>query len=213
MNRRVGILLLAVAAMGCAEQSAPSSPHDILPGRLTLHGDRTFDATGAPTFRDKAVVPATFAVAILDSVGGPVILAFNERSAGTGDFFILSLTTLRTGTFGPCADGPSTTYTDGSILTLAGPCQIRLLEDVAASGMVFSSRNFLQSVGGTVHVETIGDRLVGTVANLQLAGVRADSTALTITSGEFDLPLLRGAQAHAVSMCFLSTAVGRQCGN
>jgi len=211
MSRRSALLLFAAVALGCAEHSDVSSPREIAPGRLTLHGDRSFDANGAPTFKDKAVVPATFAVAILDSVGGPVILAFNERSAGSGDFFILSLTTLRTGTFGPCADGPSTTYRDGSILTLAGPCQVRLLEDVRASGMVFSSRGFLQSVGGTVNVETIGDRLVGTVANLKLAGLRADSADVTIESGEFDLPLLRGAQAHAMSMCFLSTAVSRQC--
>src|SRR3569833_1051999 len=44
MNHRVGFLLLAITALGCAEQTAPSAPHEILPGRLTLHGDRSFAA-------------------------------------------------------------------------------------------------------------------------------------------------------------------------
>jgi hypothetical protein len=214
MNRRFALLSLVALALGCGEHPTSSSPRAVAPGHLTLRGGKDFEASGAPTFKDKAVVPATFAVAILDSVGGPYILAFNARGTGTGDFFVLSLTTNRTGTFGPCADGPSTTYPDGSILTLAGPCQSRFMEDVAAAGMVFRSRSFLQSVGGTVTVESAGERLVGSVANLRLAGTRADSAnggGLTITSGEFDLPLLRGREAHAISTCFLTAAVGGRC--
>jgi hypothetical protein len=34
---------------------------------------------------------------------------------------------------------------------------------------------------------------------------------LTISAGEFDLPLLRGDAARKMSACFLSSAVGQQC--
>lgn len=218
MNRRFAVVaVVAVAALGLACQEstvAPRGPLNIPPGHLRLAGGISFDANGAPTVGDKAVVPATFAVAILDSVSGPYILAYNARGDATGDFFILSLSSARTGTFGPCADGPSTTYADGSVLTLAGPCQARLLQDVRGAGMAFSSRTFLQSVGGTVSVESVGDRLVGTVTNLQLSASltgKPASADTTIASGEFDLPLVRGATAQALSECFLSQAVTRHC--
>lgn len=214
MNRRRILVSIAVLGLACHEPTTASNPTALSPGSLRLHGGIAFDAEGAPAFKDTAVVPATFAVAILDSVSGPYILAFNARDDGEGDFFILGLNAARTGSFGPCADGPSTVYPDGSVLTLAGACQGRLLEGVTTSGMVMSSRDFLQSVGGTVTVQSVGDRLVGTVANLRLTGIRRDgSTAdVSITTGEFDLPLLRGNAARAMSSCFLPAATGRQCG-
>src|SRR4051812_46268926 len=212
MNRRLVVLAAVTLSLAACGESTVSSPVAIAPGFLRLHGDVAFDVSGAPTFKDKAIVPATFAVAILDSVSGPYILAFNEHGAGTGDFFVLGLNAARTGTFGPCADGPSTRYPDGSVLTLAGACQVRLLQDVTGSGMVFSSRTFLQSVGGTVNVASVGDRLVGTVADLHLsATASAGGSDVVIASGDFDLPLVRGKAAHALSVCFLSTAIGREC--
>jgi hypothetical protein len=173
MNRRF-VVLSAILTMAC--QESPSSPATAMaPGFVSLRGQIALQASGMPVISEKAVVPATFAVAVLDSVSGPYILAFNERGAGTGDFFILALSETRTGAFGPCADGPSTVNPDGSVLTLAGPCQGRLLAGAAPSGLVLRSRSFLYSIGGTVTVTSAGDRLVGTVSNLKLAGVRADS--------------------------------------
>src|SRR5437868_1683339 len=105
MNRRLAILAIVTLGVAACGEAPVSTPLVITPGFLKLEGDRGFEATGAPTFKDKAVVPATFAVAILDSVSGPSILAFNDRGDGTGDFFVLALNATRTGTFGPCADG------------------------------------------------------------------------------------------------------------
>jgi hypothetical protein len=209
MKRNILAIFVVAAALACGEPTT-STPVAGAPGYLRLRGGVAFDVSGTPAFADKAVVPATFAVALIDSVSGPVILAFNEKSPGTGDFFILSLAAVRTGVFGPCADGPSKTYPDGSILTLAGACQVRLLQDVVPAGMLLRSRTFLQSVGGSVTVQSVGDRLVGTVADLQLSG-GSGTTDVTIASGEFDLPIMRGAAAAAMESCFLASAIGNTC--
>jgi hypothetical protein len=220
--RRSIVVVLAALSFGCGEPATTPRLGDIAPGRIELRGDVAFVADGAPQFTDKAVIPATFAVAIADSVAGAYILAFNDKGDGKGDFFVLRVEDLRTGLFGPCGPGPSSPGPDGSTFTAAGPCEGHLHQglDAASETMTFSGSGFMRILNGSARVTDIGERFVGTVSNLTLSGFRADTVAgapvatalnLTITDGEFDLPLLTGEAARFMTYCFLETVGKRSC--
>lgn len=214
-------LVIAAAALSCGE-STPPALEQIASGRIRLQGDVAFEAEGAPVFSGRAILPATFAVAVADSVAGAWILAFNDEGAGKGDFFVLRIEELRTGPVGPCGNGPSYPGPDGSTFTEAGPCGGHLHQDLDATSdqMTFSSHGFLRILDGSVRVTDIGARFTGTVSNLKLEGLRADTVGRTpivtpqtlmITSGEFDLPLVTGDAARYLSYCFLEFVGRRSC--
>ncbi len=212
MRRRLIAFIGSVGFSACGEATPPVVQE---PGWIKLVGATSFEASGSPAFDGQTIVPSTFAVAIADSVAGAFILAFNKKSGDRGDFFVLALDARRAGTFSPCGERARIDYPDGSTLTLPGPCSGHLTEDVAVfDGLVSSAARHRQIVGGTVIVDDVDRRLIGSVANLRLEGFGASSGAsgsVVITEGSFDLPLLTGAAAERMMYCFVEDALGKRC--
>lgn len=155
----------------------------------------SYAATGMPVFASGQVSPATFAIAFADSVGGLVITSFQATTGTRGDLFILQLTSLQPGTFGPCGVG-------------AG-CHGRLLEGIDADNL-HDVEAAWEIVDGTLVLEAAADRAVGSFTNFELRSADGASTR-TVTSGSFDLPLLDHAEGTANMQCFLARATGGSC--
>jgi hypothetical protein len=212
MRLRLMTFMSGIVLSACQEATPPTANE---PGWIKLTGTRSFEASGSPAFEGQTIVPSTFAVAIADSVAGAYILAFNQKGADRGDFFVLAVNARRAGTFGPCGERARIHNPDGSTLTLPGPCGGHLTENVAVfDGMASSSTGHWQIVDGTVVVENADRRLIGSVANLRLDGFSADSRRsgpVLITEGSFDLPLLTGKAAARMTYCFVEEALNKQC--
>jgi hypothetical protein len=178
-------------AAGCGDGTAP------LPGvegvNLQWVGGSGFTAAGSPTYAAGSVVPATFAVAIADSVGGIVIAAY-QQLADRGDLFVLQLTENRLGTHGPCA-----------VITSPSACHGRIIENVTATNT--TNMAYFQVTTGTVQIQSVGDRLVGKVSGLRLEGPETR----IIEDGTIDLPFIQGEDAIRMMRCFLATAQGNAC--
>jgi hypothetical protein len=211
--RTSALLVVGTVALGaCAE---PSSPVGLQPGWVKLSGTSyRFEAAGMPSFDGEAVVPATFAAAIVDSVAGVYILAFDRNRAADGDMFALRVAERRTGTFAECGLERSTTFADGSTLTVPGNCQGYLIKGVEMLGdLTFRASGQWKIMAGSVVVTDAGQRFKGSVSHLRLEGWSADSSthSIVIDEGSFDLPLLNGGAAAQMSTCFLQNALGRSC--
>jgi hypothetical protein len=184
---RAVVCLAACAGFGCSDPATSSRPSSIA---LTGSGD-SFSASGDPNTSNGDLLEGSFAVAMEDSVGGMVVIAFRKTMSG-GDAFILQFTDRRTGTF-ECSPG--------------GACHGRLIENITAS--TTTEWVYWEIQDGTVAISELGDRLVGTVQGMTLRN-SAQSVERT-QSGTLDLVFLRGEEARRQMYCFIVEARGETC--
>lgn len=194
MPRRLlasALVMSSALLAGCADGTAPSPNAEGV--NLQWSGGSGFSASGSPTYAAGSVVPATFAVAIADSVGGIVIAAYQQR-ADRGDLFVLQLAENRLGLHGPCA-----------VITSPSHCHGRIIENVTATNT--TNMVYFQVTTGIVQIQSVGDRLVGKVSGLRLDGPETR----IIEEGTIDLPFIQGEDAIRMMRCFLATAQGIAC--
>jgi len=165
---------------------------------FTYDDNEQFNTFGDPIIDGGELSLASFATAFPDSVGGLVIAAFETTNTkeSRGDLFILQLTDVRTGSFGPCGVGQS--------------CQGRVMEDFDTD-QLRPFGHVWEMAGGNVQVDTYGaGHLKGSFSGLVLKDQAQDSVLpdRTIESGTFDLTLLSQAEGVAAMQCFLATVSG-----
>ena len=187
-NLRATLCLATFAAFACSDPSTSSRPSSIA---LTGLGE-TFSASGDPNTANDDLLEGSFAVAMEDSVGGMVVIAFRKTASG-GDAFILQFTDRRTGAF-DCSPG--------------GACHGRLVENITA--ITTTEWVFWEIQDGTVTISELGDRLVGTVQGMTLRNT-AQPAERTLQSGTLDIAFLQGEEARRKMYCFIVEARGETC--
>jgi hypothetical protein len=184
---RAALCVVTCTAFGCSDPATSSRPSSIT---LTGSGD-SFSASGDPNTANDDLLQGSFAVAMEDSVGGMLVIAFRKTTNG-GDAFILQFTDRRTGAF-ECSPG--------------GACHGRLIENITAS--TTTEWVYWEIQNGTVTISELGDRLVGAVQGMTLRN-SAQSVERT-QSGTLDLVFLRGDEARRQMYCFIVEARGETC--
>ena len=200
MRRRdVGTLLLAAAMTGlvaCEDGTGPETP-DVPRVAFTWADGAEYEAEGEPVFEGGDVAAEAFAIAFADSVGGLAITSFRETEGTRGDLFVLQITDLDEGEFGPCGTG--------------GECHGRVLEDVDAANLADVGA-FWEIVSGSVTLDEAGpERVTGSFTDLVLERVDGTAPDRTIESGTFDLPLLSDEEGVEIMECLLERATGGAC--
>jgi hypothetical protein len=174
---RIAALVLAVASAACGESTGPvvTTPGGELDFVANGATPTEYHASGAPSVRaDGLPLAGSFAAAFPDSLGGVVIAGY-EGSGGSGDIFILQLTSPEPGEHSPC--------------TLNGEsgCHGRLYRGVDPANLSVAGGSFHLVSGRVVVTESTSDRLRGSM-DLSLQSMNGPET-LTVTGGTFDLPV------------------------
>lgn len=189
-------LLVAFALTACDEGT--TAPDDGAPtpigvdfglavGDFGNHHGEGLPASGAP-------LAGGFAVAFPDSLGGLVVLSYDDRSS---DLFILQVSSATPGTF-DC--GPVTT---------GSPCHGRLFENVREVGEMVQVDGQLDITEGTLELREVGpDDVEGSFSASLVRTAGSGESSLTIINGSIFVDLLEKPGESGGLACLIRLAMG-----
>lgn len=181
-TRFVWALLGGLALSGCDDGgTAPTSDTPPAPPGVDfgLAADRfgSHSAKGVPSSPEKPL-QGEFAVAVPDSLGGLVILSYNDA---TSHLFILQVAST-------AEDG----YQCGTVST-APPCHARFFENVReVEGVVRVDGRLDLETGGLTLIEVREDVVLATFRGQFVRTAGAGEPTFTVTDGTIDVDLLEG---------------------
>jgi len=183
--RRLGIAVAVFALAGCQDATGPSVPEHTLTFQYSGDVTGSFSSSGLPTLAAPGILAPTGYVAAISYPAGSSragTLSFitqDPRGQQNGDMFLMSMIPSRRGTIAvPSAsnDTPSALLYLGVVwnASLFQPTRIYVFDGTLNVASVSATR-----VRGTFH---------GTAHLLTQSGIDSRH-AITITNGEFDVPI------------------------
>ena len=193
MNTRITKIACVLAAVGLAAcQSETTGPDSQTPDGISFSSTAgpSFSAEGTLTASSSAVVLADeFAVARADSLGGVVLVGYDQDASGGGNLFIIQA---------PKATG---TYTCSS----SASCHGRYITNVTVTGNTSDADRRFEITSGTLVVASVSSgRLEGTFSGTLESDDGAPAASFTVSNATIAVPFLAAGVTDGSLACLLS---------
>lgn len=193
-SRGMGSLLVTFALTACGatgpDDGAPTPigvDFGLAEGDFGNHHGEGQPASGAP-------LADWFAVAVPDSLGGLIVLSYDDRSS---NLFILQVSSATTGTF------------DCGSVTTGSPCHGRLFENVREEEGMVQVDGQLDVTEGTLELREVGpDEVEGSFSASLVRTAGTGASSLSVVNGSILVDLLEGPVENGDLACLIRLTVG-----